>query len=222
MEKEDFDELYHLLRKVSNEPQDDRSMFPPQNIISGLVRHVLGGGDYLALVQYSTFYGEKYLMEPTGEAIAEIGWEFSRVVDLGCGLGWLGRGLATGLGVDYMGVDKRPWTGMNVQRIDLETQKGMNVLKAILLPSDILVMSDFLHCIDDPVGLIDELGDWPMAVLEYTNEHEDYMVSYADQLKRHGAEAIAPQDFELEFIGRETKAVDLFPYVLVLADKRKK
>ena len=82
-------------------------------------------------------------------------------------------------------------------------------------------MSDFLHCTEDPLSILAELDDWPLVVLEYTNEHPEYMVSYADQLKRFGAEAIAPQDFELEFIGRETSAVDIFPYMLVLADRVK-
>jgi len=219
MDKEYIDMLYHLLRQASNEPPDARASFPLQHLILGLARHLLGGGDYLALNQYLAYYGEKHLLVPTAEEIADRDWEFNRVVDLGCGLGWLGRGLSLKLDVPCLGVDKRSWTTPNMVVLDLETEKGLSTLKSMLGSKDILVMSDFLHCIDDPVGFLSELKAWPVVVLEYTNEHPDYMVSYADQIRRYGAEAIAPLDFELEFIGRETVAVDLFPYMLVLADK---
>lgn len=221
MKKDQIDELYHLLRVASNEPADPMQSFSTQQVVTGLTRHLLGGGDYLALVQYSYYYGTNFLLNPTYKAILRTKWKFDRIVEFGAGLSWLGRGLAATFGVGYVLVDKRPWGGVTL--IDLETEAGIQAAIDNLKPNDLIVMSDFLHCIDDPVSLLSTFGDWRMAVLEYTTENPEYMVSYADQVKRYGAEAIAPQDFELEFLGREIiETVDLDPYVLILADRRKK
>ncbi|KKL10624.1 hypothetical protein LCGC14_2553950, partial [marine sediment metagenome] len=109
MDKEQLDELYYLLREVSNEGNKQQST-EITDAIYGLAGHLLAGKDYLRLIQFSKYYGEKFLLQPTYEAILEKKWTPMRFVEFGAGLGWLSRGLATRYkNKEILTVDKRPW-----------------------------------------------------------------------------------------------------------------
>lgn len=222
MKKEQLDELYHLLRVISNEAAeaDDRDQ---NDAIVWLTRHLLEGGYYLGLIKYAAFYGERFLLQPTYEAIRERGWEFDRIVEFGAGLGWLCRGLASRFRIaDVLTVDKRPWGAISISA-DLETQDGIKEVWAELREGDLIVTSDFLHCVNNPANILKEFSSWPMAILEYMPTNEDYTSSYTTQLGRYGGNPIQSGELGsmLHRVGRKTDIQDLDPYVLILIDREK-
>jgi len=227
MEKEQLDDLYHLLRVASNTVEkttiDLKTGFTPHeevNILYGLCRHLLVGGDYDALIQFSQYYGMQFLLEPTYEAIKEKGWKPGRVVELGAGLGWLGRGLAAKLGfLPALFVDKRPWVLIDVVA-DLETNAGREEVLNQMKPGDLVVMSDFLHCVVSPEKILETFSQVPIAALEYLPVDPDYRDSYKTQLKRHGAVSLDYEFVEdmLASLVRKVDIVDMDPYVLMLID----
>lgn len=221
MEKDQIDELYHLLRVVSNEEMPPIYDVSLHQVITGMTRHLLGGGDYLALVQYSAFYGEHFLLNRVSQVLVEAGWDeaIERVVEFGAGLGWLARGLSHRFGVTSYTFDKRLW-GLIDEVADLEEQEGRDQVKAVLKGGDLIVMCDFLHCLDNAFDILAEFSDYPMVVLEYSPKDPEHMLSYATQLERFGASTFTQEDLDTLFFGIETLRVDLDPYVMILADRR--
>lgn len=219
MNKEQIDELCHILRCASNEKRDDLQIFPTQHLILGLARHLLAGGDYEALVQFSAYYGERFLLQLTYEAIHKKGWKPLRIVELGAGLGWMGRGLAAKLGfLPALFTDKRQWAMIDVVA-DLETENGRTKVLTALKEGDLLVMSDLLHCLDNPKEVMSYFSRWPAAILEYCPTNTNYAESYSTQITRYGATPIMPEEFEDMFPGRKVDIADLDPYCLFLVDK---
>lgn len=219
MDKEQIDELYYLLREVSNEG-DRRTSTEITDAIYGLAGHLLAGKDYLRLVQYSRYYGEKFLLQPTYEAILEKGWEPTRFVELGAGLGWLCRGLATKFKIkDVLAVDKRPWIAIDILT-DLETSDGIIAVYDQLGDGDVIVMSDFLHCIRNPEDILRAYPKYPMAILEYMPADKRYADNYREQLVRYGGNIIHPESLTemLTGLGRKTDIKELEPYILILID----
>lgn len=222
MRKDQIDELYYLLRETSNEGHRQQST-EITDAMYGLAGHLLAGRDYLRLVQYSKYYGDKFLLEPTYEAIRRRGWVPERFVDLGAGLGWLGRGLASKFKIaSILSVDKRRWAVIDVLA-DLETPKGIRELQELLKEGDIIVMSDFLHCVENPHEILTAFSEHPMAVLEYSSTNPDYARNYRDQLERYGGDYIDPEELTrmLSDLGRTVDIEDLDPYILVLIDPKR-
>ena len=220
MDKNQIDELYYLLREVSNEG-NRRTSTEVTDAIYGLAGHLLAGKDYLRLIQYSRYYGEKFLLKPTHEAILEKGWVPMRFVELGAGLGWLCRGLAAKFRIkDTLTVDKRPWMTIDVLA-DLELDSGILKVDKHLKDGDIIVMSDFLHCVEDPESILKAFPKYPMAILDYMPTDVRYAKNYREQLKRYGGNPIESGALEsmLHRVGRKTDIKDLDPYVLILIDK---
>lgn len=233
MNKEEVDQLYHLLRVASSitggaaiaiegKSIDSKTGLTPHEEVSvlyGLCRHLLAGGDYSALVQFSQYYGLKFLLDPTYKAIREKDWGPKRIVEFGAGLGWLGRGLASKLGfLPVLFVDKRPWVLVDVVA-DLETEEGRVKVLAELRTGDLIVMADLLHCVGDPRRIMEHFSRWPTAVLEYCPVDADYAGSYSAQIGRYGASPLMPEVFEVMFPGREVDIMELDPYILLLVGK---
>ncbi len=66
MNKDQIDELYHLLRLASNMKgtglvKTGLFVHEEVNTIYGIAKHLLAGGDYPALVRFSMYYGERFL-----------------------------------------------------------------------------------------------------------------------------------------------------------------
>jgi len=220
LDKQDMDQLYHLLRCASNAAFTEKAPELTNNVYN-IAKHLLAGGDYLALIQYCAYYGEKYLLQPTCEAVLERGWNSGRVVEFGAGLGWLGRGLAAKLGyLPTLFVDKRHWAMIDLVA-DLETPAGVTAVLDRLNDTDVIVMSDFLHCVENPARILGVFCKWPMAILEYMPTNKDYASSYEDQLARYGGNPIdaAALSGMLANLGRKTDIKDLEPHVLILIDK---
>jgi len=213
MIKEDIDNLYHLMRVASNGTQEEVEVF------NGLARHLFTGGDYLSLVQFSAFYGRKFLVEPVCKALREVGWPFSRIIEFGAGLGWLGRGISAGFGlVPCIFVDKRPWT-LTDRVLNLESKDGRYAMVKEMQEGDLIVMADFLHCVVDPKAVMAPFSGWRKAVLEYCPRNSAYRDSYHTQIGRYGANYIEPEGLLKLFPAESVRAVDLDPYVLLLVDK---
>lgn len=221
MEKHELDTLYHLLRKVSNEGNQQTST-EITDAVFGLAGHLLAGRDYLRLIQYSRYYGEKFLLGSTYSAIENHRWFPKRLVDFGAGLGWLSRGLAVKFkGIpEVVTVDKRPWGGTDVLA-DLEELKGIELVYSQMKNDDIIVMSDFLHCITNPKEILTRFSAWPMVILEYSPIDEDWAKSYGEQVGRYGGNCITPEALTkiLEGISRGVDIQDLDPYILILVDR---
>ncbi len=226
MNKEQVDELYHLLRVVSNMKGTGAAgmgWFVQEEIdtIFGITRHLLAGGDYLALVKFSAYYGRRFLLQRVCDKLTETGWNPSRIVELGAGLGWFGRGVAAHFEtVPCLFVDKRPWTLVNVVA-SLETEEGLNKVLSVMKDGDLIVAADLLHCLDDPKDIVLHFSKWPMAILEYCPTDIEYAASYSTQIRRYGATPIEPDDFAGVFPGRRVDIVDLDPYILLLVEARK-
>jgi len=225
LKKQEIDQLYHLLRQASNISEDYRintkACLTPQeqiNVIYGLCRHLLAGGDYSALVQYSQFYGLSYLLEPTFQAIKSIGWQPKRIVDFGAGLGWLGRGLAAKFGLlPTLFVDKRPWSLINLVA-DLETQEGIDAVLNELSDGDLIVSCDLLHCLEDPQQEMADFSGWPMAMLEYYPTNQEFKKSYSLQIHRYGACSLTYPELKDVFPDRVSRTIPIDPYILMLVD----
>lgn len=226
MKRQDIEQLYHLLRLVSNISEDHKmntkTCLTPQeqvDVIYGLCRHLLAGGDYSALVKYSQYYGESYLLDPTFQAIKATGWRPKRIVDFGAGLGWLGRGLAAKFGMlPALSVDKRPWSLISLVA-DLETREGIDTILDELKDGDLIVSCDLLHCLEDPQQAMADFSEWPMAMLEYYSPDEESRESYLTQIHRYGAcPLFSIPGFEEVFPNRVSRTIHIDPYILILVD----
>jgi hypothetical protein len=223
MEKQELDNLYHLLRVASNDLALDTDEFKEQRTaLLGIVRHLLQGSDYLGLIQYSAYYGEQFLVRPTYEAMVHKGWKPTRIVDLGAGLGWLSRGLSLLYGASVtstLTVDKRSWGAIDLPA-NLETSDGIWQVISTLKDKDVIVMSDLLHCLNNPREILSAFSKWPMAILEYCSARSEYAYSYCFQLERYGA-SFLPQSNLIQMlheVGRPVETVNLEPYILTLID----
>ncbi len=219
--REDYDSLYHLLRKLSN--SDDEK---GKRAIEGIFYHLSYGPDYEKLLAYAGFYGVRFLLPEVLELITTrpnlLYSQESRIVDIGCGLGWLGAGIAGELNLSSVFIDKRTNSVLgtlslpnkpSVYFADLETIEGMKILKGILMPGDLIVMCDFLHCIGNPEALLRMLAPWPKVILEYTGSGDaSILSSYFRQLTRYGATAYSPEHL-MHMVRLATEAT---PYLTVV------
>lgn len=225
MNKQQVDEYYHLLRVISNGgmlteeyAKTGRTQSEVNRIFHGLSRHLLAGGDYDALIQFSAYYGSRFLLKPACEAIAKTGWKPRRIVELGAGFGWFGRGVSTSFEViPCLFVDKRQWVLIDIVA-DLETDQGLEKILSVMKDGDLIVVADLLHCLDNPGEIMALFSKWPMAILEYCPTNKEYSESYSTQIKRYGANPIEPERFEDMFPDRKIDIVDIDPYLLLLVE----
>lgn len=226
MKKQDIEQLYHLLRVVSNasgeRKVDQMTGLSPHeqvDVIYGLCRHLLAGGDYSALVRFSQFYGESFLVEPTFNAIKNYGWQPERVVEFGAGLGWLARGLSARLGMTpCLFVDKRPWPLIDLVA-DLETEEGREEVLAELKEGDLIVACELVHCLDYPKEVMSDFASWPTAIIEYYPDDASWRESYSAQTARYGASHImSARALGNVFSGRTTTTINIAPFILMLVD----
>lgn len=223
MDKDQINGLYHLMRVASNMEASSIGFTRQEEVdtIYGLARHLLAGGDYLALVRFSAYYGKRFLLDPVREAIVQTGWTPLRIVELGAGLGWMGRGVNILFeSIPCLFVDKRPWSLTDLVA-NLETEQGLEMVLSAMKDGDLIVAADLLHCLGDPKGIMSHFSKWPMAILEYCPTSVEYASSYSTQIKRYGATPIEPDDFAGVFPGRTVDIVDLDPYILLLVEAEK-
>ena len=178
----EHDNLYHYLRRLAVDGSDEEI-----NAVINLINHLLGGGDYQALTQYERFYGLEFIAEPVFNLIKEKDWVYTRVVELGAGTGWLSRYIASKSGMlPVFTVDKRPWARIDLVA-NLETEEGVEALFGELRPGDLIVMCEFLHCVDGSDTLLNVLSGWNRLILERVPKDPAHKDSFESQLIRFGA-----------------------------------
>lgn len=212
-----WDQFYHFLRMLCTDGDEE-----DLRIARDLFNHLTTPrGIYDSLLNYMEYYSTQFLLPTIGYYIKEFPWRttFTRVVDLGAGKGWLGRGLSEDLGLRYppLLVDRRPWEGATV--LDLEKQEGIQALMKMLVPpQDLIVCSELIHCLDVPSLLLDAIRDYPLVILEYDIAYLDLGASYDRQVSEYGARPIDLVGLAGLLAPREVTNRHLPPYVLLLSD----
>ncbi len=184
---DDYDQLYHLLRHASNTCNVDEL-----STLQGLVSHLFTGGDYLGLARFLAFYGRKYLADGVYSEMVDAGITPTRIVEFGAGLGWLSNSLASCFKIDKtLTIDKRAWIGTDMIA-DMETRRGLEAVHRQLTEGDVIVMSEFIHCVNNPKEITSLFREWPMVILEYCPSSGAYVESYRKQITRYGATYMGP------------------------------
>lgn len=182
MNKNQLDELYHNLRELSVTSDGLQ-----KDAIIGIVSHLTqSGGDYTGLLRFLSYYGENYILPEVRKVLNShfSTGGFSRVVEFGAGFGWLGRGISNGLGfLPVVFVDKRQYLFTDIVA-DLEAKNGAKRILDELRSGDLIVMSELLHCLDDPEKALRPYTKWPMLAVEYWPTSKDYRESYNAQVER--------------------------------------
>lgn len=185
MDKSSIDILYHKLRELSL--TDDTQQ---KEAIEGITNHLTKGGDYIGLLRFLTYYGEHFLIEPAFNALNLSQIYPQRIVEFGAGFGWLGRGLAQRLNnIPTLFVDKRQYALIDIVA-DLESKNGRARVLDELKDGDVIVMSEFVHCMNNPQSAMKQFKRWPLLIIEYYSSRVDMMRSYNNQIKAYGAEPL--------------------------------
>lgn len=197
MEKEFYDQYYHLLRARSNSVAIDEDPAETQAMI-GITHHLLyPKGDYNGLLQFLSYYGKEFLAPPICQDLKQF-YDChlpypSRIVELGAGHAWLSDYLSWNLGpksrIEAVKIDKRQWYGINIVA-DIETQIGLERVRDEVLPNDLVVMSEFLHCVGGHPKIFEALKGNRVLVVEYLSTDPDRQLSYDAQITRLGAQPL--------------------------------
>ena len=189
MDKPELDMLYHNLRRLCI--TDD---IPQKEAVAGLVSHLTkADGDYPGLLRFLGYYGEEYILPKVLEHMAFVSHslEFTRVVELGAGFGWLGRGISRAYDlIPTLFIDKRQYTLIDIVA-DIESKNGAKRVLDELQSGDLIVMSELLHCLDNPRKVLAPFTKWPMVVVEYMPDYSPFRTSYSEQIEKFGAKPIA-------------------------------
>lgn len=188
MEKQDLDEFYHLLRELC--VTDD---IVQKEAVAGLVTHLTQPtGNYMGLLRFLSYYGERYILPSVVKMLLSSRHllKFSRIVELGAGFGWLGRGVSRAFNqMVVIFVDKRQWVFTDIVA-DIETENGVRRVLDELKDGDLIVMSELLHCLNNPRDTLEPFSKWPMLVVEYWPVSEEYGESYRAQITRFGCKPV--------------------------------
>ncbi len=212
MNKPELDIYYHNLRELC--VTDD---IEQKEAILGITNHLTTtGGDYNGLLKFLAYYGENYLLPHAVAILEESGIPFSRVVDFGSGLGWLGRGIAHAAGdLPTLFVDKRQWVFTDIIA-DLESKNGRDRVLEEMKEGDLIVMCELLHCLDSPEKVLRPFTEWPMLVIEYHPWNSDFLRSYSKQIAKFDCAPIG--DLKSIFPESMTRSYPLEPYKLMVVE----
>lgn len=187
--QQEWDAFYHVLRKVSVSKDLDE-----QVAATALTAHLTSrGGNYAALLDFLAFYGTRFIAPRVKEQLRsfDTGFRPRRIVEIGAGIGWLGRELGEFYEAEVLLIDKRPWTPDTVV-IDVEAINGMDTLLKVLNEGDLVVCCELIHCLEESkqIELLRKLTTFPTLIVEYDFGHE-YSESYLEQISSLGASRFA-------------------------------
>jgi len=194
MNKAQLDELYHNLRVMSFSED-----ITQKEAVVGIVSHLTTPqGDYGGLLRFLNYYGDKYLLD---DAVKLYTTHISspnsrRIVEFGAGLGWLGRGLSNRLTTKPpLLIDKRQRAGIDIVA-DIESTNGAARVLDALDDSDVIVMSELLHCLDDARATMRQFMPWPKLIIEYMPKGDSfksasYQSSYNRQIGALGCKPVS-------------------------------
>jgi len=185
MEREKVDRVYSDLRELSC-----GSLNTDKADIYKIARYLMVSDDYEDLLSFEEFYGTRFLL-PVFRRIVNS-WPFDRVVDLGCGKGWLGSGLDSAFkpmdGCLY--VDKRPWFD-SVRILDLEKEDLGLFFENVIDSRDLIVASELFHCLNAETQrvIIEHLKDHMFVIAEYGSRIPEFTRTYDTQSSLKGCTA---------------------------------
>lgn len=213
MNKEQLDELYHNLRELCI--TDDLIQ---KEAVAGIVSHLTEPkGDYRGLLRFLSYYGEEYILPDAIKLLKASSprlFSFSRVVELGAGFAWLGRGISDAFGqLPTVFIDKRQYVFTDVVA-DFETIQGSKRVLDVLKEGDLIVMSELLHCLDDPQKTLRPFTKWPMLVVEYMPLSAAYHDSYNTQIQKFDCKPV--ENIGDVFPGSVIRTVAVDPYMMWL------
>jgi len=140
-------------------------------------------------------------------------------VEIGSGYGWLSRGLSAMLGLGRpLCVDKRPWPNVDIV-LDLEYE-DMKPLVEQLRDGDVIVASEFLHCVTNGSEILNELSSWPVLVLEFDTGSKLFGASFVLQVAKFGGDPVSTSNLTEQFGTRKWRVVNIHPYNLFLLERR--
>ena len=210
MNKQEIDKLYHDLRElcVSDDIQQKEA-------ILGITLHLTTHGDYTELLRFLAYYGENYLLPRAVKFLEYNRIKFTRVVEFGAGLGWLGRGISQAANnLPLVLVDKRQWTLIDIVA-DLESPEGRKRVLEQMQDGDLIVMSEFLHCLDSPRKVLAPFAKWPMLIIEYNSLSAAYMKSYNEQIAKF--DCVPVESFRKIFPSSKVISIRYENHVILLA-----
>lgn len=188
MDRRFIDALYHELRLLC--VTDDSIQ---KEAMAGIASHLTNPqGDYPGLLRFLSYYGGSYTLPPVIEHLRSAArtFVFSRVVELGAGFGWLGRGISRAFDTPAVFCDKRQWTLIDVVA-DIETKNGIKRVLDELREGDLIVMSELIHCLENPRKTLRPFTRWPMLVVEYMPSNSAYLNSYNAQVAKFGCKPVS-------------------------------
>ncbi len=214
MDRKNIDDLYHNLRLLYAEGEESERC-----AIGGLVSHLTsdkGAGDYSGLLRFLWYYGETYLLDPAFNIIKKnLLNKPTRIVDFGAGLGWLGYGLSAKFGnVDVLAIDKRQWSRIDVL-VDIESVIGNKHVQDQMREGDLVVMSELLHCLEDPIEALKPfLNRYPSLIIEYNPVLAPvYKESYDKQISILGCKPVNINSF-ITSLNIDAKLYPVGPYMI--------
>ena len=178
-----IDAIYHQLRTANTDVSSEGKV-----ALERMARHLLSeDGEYPALLDFLAYYGAKYVLQDVINAIIHEDLKFNRVIELGAGYGWLSEGIGKCFKVDYVKTDSRGWPGIH-RVIDIESVRGLWELSTKLVPTDLVVMSDVIHCLEPEkrVTLMSTLKHNDVVVVEYLPTNTAHMRSFNKQIRAKG------------------------------------
>ena len=180
MNKTDLDEMYHNLRRLCV-----TSDLVQKEAVLGITTHLTtAGGEYTGLLRFLSYYGEEYILPPVLEILQRTNLHAERIVEFGAGFGWLGRGISNANdNLPVVFIDKRQYVFTDIVA-DLESVQGRDRVLEQMKDNDIIVMSEFLHCLDNPKKVLRPFVKWPMVVVEYNPNNSSFKASYDEQIKK--------------------------------------
>ena len=187
MNQEQLDNFYHNLRElcITNDTQQKEA-------VAGITSHLTHPqGDYTGLLRFLNYYGEKYTLSSVLDLLSSNLAGFTRIVELGAGFGWLGRGISNAYDqLPTVFVDKRQWVFTDIVA-DIESANGVKRVLDVLKDGDLIVMSEFLHCLNTPEKVMRPFTKWPMLVVEYMPPLPHYLKSYKAQIEKFGCRSVS-------------------------------
>jgi hypothetical protein len=206
VKKDDLDMFYHLLRKFNELDRKQRE------ILLGLACHLLDEPDYEALLDWLEYYGKQFIVPHVLPMLEQYKGKFFAVVELGAGKGWLGRAVAKFLKAHYVPIDKRKEFNP-LYCLDLEKGEDLYEMKILLhkyYPA-LVVMSEFLHCVENPEQILGRLHDQSVLIMEHKIKGWAGE-SFRKQLEWYGCNYKYLQVLPSFFKGRKVFEKDIYPY----------
>lgn len=164
---------------------------------------------YAYLANFLEWYGERYIFPKIIDMVVETELPrrlvFDKIVELGPGTGWLIKALAPQFShAKCYAVDKRIFLyreGEGVKFIDRNLENADEIADLrkdlALTRSSLIIANQFLHCVENPIRVIDEFAEQTWLVVEV--DSDPILPHWASQMKLFGATPMSDKDLVRAF-----------------------